>query len=139
MAASDKDFGQVIKLLSSSDLREVYYELGISSTDWHKWEEDAGERASVNLRARSVLETWRKREASKASRQAILNALESCRNIDAKEQLQKLWEPSGKRDLISSTEKYHHYFLKGANGRQEAIGIFHFHCNFLPGSTFVEL
>ena len=99
MAASDSDFGDVIKLLTPSDLRELYYGLGISSRDMQTWEADIGERASVNLRARNVLETWRKQEASNASRQAILLALEKCKNRDAKEKLQKLWEPGGEAGI----------------------------------------
>ena len=91
MAASDKDFGAVIKLLNTYELKELYYELGISSRDMQTWEADAGERASVYLRARSVLETWCKREANKASRQAILDALQNCKNINAKETLQTQW------------------------------------------------
>ena len=101
MAATDSDFGDVIKLLTPYDLKELYYELGISSRDMQTWEADAGERASVYLRARSVLETWRKQEGSKASRQAILDALENCKNKDAKEKLQSQW---GKAEKIY--EKY---------------------------------
>ena len=47
MAAIDSDFGHVIKLLTPYDLKELYYELGISSRDMQTWEADAGERASV--------------------------------------------------------------------------------------------
>ena len=100
MAASDKDFGDVIKLLTPFGLKELYYELGISSRDMQTWEADAGDGASTYLKARSVLETWRNRQASKASRQAILQALEDCNNRDAKEKLQKMWEPSGKPRFI---------------------------------------
>ena len=52
---------------------------------------------AVYLKARSVLETWRKQEGSKASRQAILDALENCKNKDAKEKLQTQW---GKAEKI---------------------------------------
>ena len=91
MAASDDCFRDVVRLLGLSDLRELYYALGISGTDVEKWERDAGEGASCDLKAMKVLECWRKREGRDATRYALLEGLKKGKNEHARLHLEMLW------------------------------------------------
>ena len=90
MTASVKDFREVIKLLNSDELHELYQELGIATEDSSKAELDAPGK-SVNLKAMSVFEWWKKSSPMEATRDTLLKALEECRFINQKQKLEDKW------------------------------------------------
>ena len=92
---SDDDLSDVIKLLGPDDFQKLYDELQIHHRDVQKAEERSGTK-DVDLKAKAVLRHWKTTQGRKASRQRILDALYRCGNIQAKENLIKIWGIKGK-------------------------------------------
>ena len=88
--ATMEDFRDVIKLLNSDDLHELYQELGIATEDSTKAELDASGK-SVNLKAMAVFEWWKKSSPMEATRDTLLKAMEECRFVDQKRTLEDKW------------------------------------------------
>ena len=93
---SEEDFTTVARLLSADDLQKLYTALGIPLQDVEKAEINAA-TTDVDLRARAVLIDWRKKKGSSASRQALLDALQKCRNFEAAGKLEEMWTGKGKK------------------------------------------
>ena len=85
-----KDFRDLIKLLNSNELQELYQELGIAPEDVQKAEQNA-QGPTVNLKAMAVLVWWKNSNPSEATRDTLLTALEECRFIDQKQKLEDKW------------------------------------------------
>ena len=92
---TDEDIGDVIKTLGHDDLQKLYGALGLSRQQVQKIE-DSSQTRDVDLKARDVLEFWRK-EYQQASHDTILEALNKCDNRAAKEQLERTWNITGGR------------------------------------------
>ena len=95
---SDLDITDVVKELDMDHIKEVYEKLGIDHKVVKKFEQKAG-TIDPDERAKSVLrDYWREREGKKATRKAILRALEQCELIDSMEKLQKKWKITDRTD-----------------------------------------
>ena len=92
---SARDIGDIIRLLSPSDSHELFHALDIKERDIATEKENANSADPI-IQARTVFNFWIKTKASKATRQAILDALRKCCNIDAKEILEDIWAGKGK-------------------------------------------
>ncbi|XP_041483876.1 probable ATP-dependent RNA helicase DDX60 [Lytechinus variegatus] len=90
---SNEQISDAVKALSSSDLREVFAILGINNASHPAWNVDKNQ---------SVLRAWRKREGYNASAEVLLEALEECQYIDAKNILMAKWS---KPTQLSDYEK----------------------------------
>ena len=76
--------------LKHSDLERLFVALGLKAHDI----ENAKFSAAINdyqLQAQSVLQFWRQINGSRASRQAIINALKECKRTKALEILIRIW------------------------------------------------
>ena len=91
---SEKDFTTVVELLSAADLQKLYNALDIPHRDAEKAEIGAS-TSDVNLKAKAVLRQWKQNKGKSASRQAILEALHECRNLEAVEKLEEKWTGRG--------------------------------------------
>ncbi|XP_072049912.1 uncharacterized protein [Amphiura filiformis] len=87
---TDSDFGDVTKLLGPDDLQKLFCELDLTSQQIEKAERSAGTR-DVELTAKSVFQFWRKERGQQATHFAILDGLEACENLEAKEELEEKW------------------------------------------------
>ena len=76
--------------LEHKDLRKLFTELDIDSNDVENAERTADTR-DFKLQAQKVLRMWRENNGRRATRRRILDALEECNFIDAKETLEKKW------------------------------------------------
>ena len=92
---SEDDLNDVTELLDPDDLQKLFDELQIHHRDVRKAEERVSTK-DVDLKARAVLRHWKKIQGHKASKQFILDALDRCENIQAKENLIAAWEMKGK-------------------------------------------
>ena len=102
---SDKDIWDITsktKLLHA-DLQRMFHALDMSLPEIENAERntDAGD---VTLRARRVLNDWRKKNGRNACRRRIIVALLECGLVDAIEILQETWDlaPQGKAFFISN-------------------------------------
>ena len=93
--ATDRDFGDLIRLLGADDLHELFPALDIKYTDIEK-EEVGAASPHPDLKARNVLNFWRQNKASEATCQALLDALQHCGNVHAKETLEDMWNGKGR-------------------------------------------
>ena len=92
---SDDDINDITKLnLDYNDFQNLYAELPIPSHEVTNTVHSTGTR-NVIVNAREVLKLWRHRRGQLATRQAILKALDGCRNRDAREQLEETWKLKG--------------------------------------------
>ncbi|XP_072049786.1 probable serine/threonine-protein kinase pats1 [Amphiura filiformis] len=87
---TDSDFGDVICLLRPDDLQKLYFKLGLTSQQIEKAERSTGSH-DVELGAMSVFQSWRKERGQHATHIAILDGLEACENLEAKEVLEEKW------------------------------------------------
>ena len=93
--ATDSHFLDVSKVLDPDDLQHFYVKLGLEHRDITHAEVSAGTTDS-RLKATAVLRQWKKTRGKKATQQAILQALQECDFLDAREELQVLWSNQGK-------------------------------------------
>ena len=93
--ATNRDFIDITRLLDPDDLQELFYELDIKK-HYSDREEKSADSTDPGIKAKEVLISWRKREAKNATCQALLDALERCRNIEAKETLEDMWNGNSK-------------------------------------------
>ena len=91
---SARDIGDVIRLLNPNDSHELFHAINIEERDIATEKENANS-TDPNIQARAVFNFWIRKEASKATRQAILDALLKCCNIEAKEILEDIWAGKG--------------------------------------------
>ena len=91
VTATTKDLWNLVKMLGPDELHELYVELDISSKDVQKAELNAPGQ-SVNRKALAVLEWWKESSPANATRETLLKALEECRFIDLKQQLEAKWK-----------------------------------------------
>ena len=91
---SDSDLFDVVKPLGSDALKKLFIALGLQFCQISKAEKSAA-TDDVDLQALAVLSSWKKANGSKATRIAILHALERCENVEAKEDLEELWKNKG--------------------------------------------
>ena len=96
MTATIKDFRDLIKLLPSFELQELYQELGIAPEDVQKAEQNAPGK-TVNLKAMAVLDWWKKSNPTEATRDTLLTALEECIFLDQKRKLEDKWRKYNRR------------------------------------------
>ena len=80
-----------MRVLGLSDLQRLYDALGIESNDVEKAEKKADTK-DVDLMGRAVLVFWRKTNGRDATRQAILDAMDACRDAQAKRKLIQRWQ-----------------------------------------------
>ena len=92
---SEKDFTTVVELLTAAELQKLYEALNISYRDSEKAEIGAS-TSDVNLKAKAVLRQWKQNNGRLASRQAILDAVHECGNLEAEEKLTEKWTGKGK-------------------------------------------
>ena len=91
---SGDDLSDVIELLGPDDFQKLFDALQIHHRDVQKAEERSGTK-DVDLKAKAVLRHWKQTQGHNASRQHILDALYRCGNIQAKENLIKIWKIKG--------------------------------------------
>ncbi|XP_041483940.1 probable ATP-dependent RNA helicase DDX60 isoform X2 [Lytechinus variegatus] len=85
---SNEQILDAVNALSSCDLSEVFAVLGLTTMDIN----NASQRAwSDDYRNRNVLFAWRKKEGYNATAEALLDALEECQYIEAKNILLAKW------------------------------------------------
>ncbi len=102
---SDSDFTEVIQLVGVEDRYDLYQALNnISDHDVETAELNAYPR-SVDFKARAVLYKWRLQNGDKATRQALLDGLEKCGNVEAKEILEDIWNGRGNSELYDNKTK----------------------------------
>ena len=82
------------QLLGPDDLQQLYHALDLTYSDVQKAERNA-DTTDENIRAWHVLRLWRNRLGRNATRQAILDALENCRNLEARDMLDYTWNERG--------------------------------------------
>ncbi|XP_072027834.1 uncharacterized protein [Amphiura filiformis] len=101
---SDKDISDVANKadLAYEDLENLYIELEIKSADIDNAKRVAN-TLDFKIQATKVLEHWRKSSGSKANRKTILDALQECDLIEAKEILEEKW---GLKDGVSAPTTY---------------------------------
>ena len=87
----ERDFTDVVGVLGPSDLQRLYSALGVESNDVEKAEKRADTK-DVDLIGREVLVFWRKTIGRDATRQAILDAMDACRDTQAKGKLIQRWQ-----------------------------------------------
>ena len=75
-------------VVTPRDLQDLYVELGI--TDVMVQNAEYGERDS-ELRSRKVLKEWRKQRPYEATKIAIIEGLQKCRNKEASRALMEKW------------------------------------------------
>ncbi|XP_072023318.1 uncharacterized protein [Amphiura filiformis] len=90
-AATTKDFRDVIKQLTHDELRQLYIELDISAKDISDAELSVAPSRDVQALAMAVFGGWQQSKPSEATRQTLLKALEECKFINAKQQLEEKW------------------------------------------------
>ena len=97
--ATEVDFGDVTNQLDSDDLHELFYALDIKKHCFDKDEKNA-DSTHPDLKAKEVLISWRNHEGHNATRQALLDALEKAKNIEAKETLEDMWNGNSKEIIV---------------------------------------
>ncbi|XP_072024529.1 uncharacterized protein [Amphiura filiformis] len=85
----------VIDQLSPDELTNLYEKLDISYREVEKAHQKAN-TTDPDQRAKTVLRRWQENSGSKATRQAILDALKAARYINSMEALQDLWSMGAK-------------------------------------------
>ena len=96
---SRKDIATVVKFLAPVDLQNLYEALDIPKREVQKAEASAS-ISDVDLKAKDVLRQWKQKRGKLATRQAILDALEECENLEAKEKLEKEWTGKGNNTIF---------------------------------------
>ena len=91
---SENHFRDVTQLLGPDDLQQLYHALNLTYSDVEKEERNA-DTTDVNIRALHVLRLWRNRLGRNATRKTILDALEKCRNMEARDILDYTWNERG--------------------------------------------
>ena len=87
---SDQNLEYVVDLLGPSDLQHLFNALDIPHRDVEKAEMKANTN-DVNIQAMYVMRHWRSIRGVRATKEAILEALQRCNNIQNKEELEIYW------------------------------------------------
>ena len=82
------------QLLDTNDFKKLFLALGFELRDVEKEQRNA-DTTDVDIKAWYVLRKWRNKLGKKATRSCILNALEKCRNLEAREILENTWNHEG--------------------------------------------
>ena len=85
---SDDDLMAVIDLLDPAQLQKLYVRLGLQKTDTGK-AKYLESRTTPDLQ---VLLQWRKNRGSEATKEAIMQALDKCGNMEARDYLFWKWK-----------------------------------------------
>ncbi|XP_072028048.1 uncharacterized protein [Amphiura filiformis] len=89
--AEETDFKDVVELLRPEELQHLYIAMGIPHAQAEKAEKKAN-TSDVELKGMEVLYVWKQMNGPKATRNAILKALEKCSYISSKQQLENIWK-----------------------------------------------
>ena len=82
------------QLLGSDDLQNLFLALDLQPRDIESEQRNA-DTTSVEIMAWYVLRKWRNMLGRKATRGSILDALDKCRNVEAREILDYTWNQRG--------------------------------------------
>ena len=101
---SDKDIQDITSKanLEHADLQRMFHTLSMTHAEIENAERNTDSR-DVTLRARRVLNEWRKKNGRNACRRRICDALSECSLVDAKEILEATWgiAPQGKHFMVA--------------------------------------
>ena len=94
----------MVKFLAPVDLQNLYEALGIPKRKVLKAEASAS-TSDVDLKAKEVLRQWKQKKGKLATRKTILDALQKCENLEAKEQLEEEWTRKGNKQNFASDSR----------------------------------
>ncbi|XP_072033665.1 uncharacterized protein [Amphiura filiformis] len=100
--ATDSDFLAAIQILGHDELKKLFYALGMKQRDIEMVDKCNATR-SEDLLAIDILQKWQKADGPKATRQAVLDALRYCNNIEAEEELTCKWN-NKLQDTLSGSD-----------------------------------
>ena len=92
-------------MLGPADLQHLFNSLDIPHRDIEKAQMSVNSN-DVNLQGLAVLRYWQRLRSSKATKEAILEALQRCNNIQNKEELEIFWNMTVGYDYILGPQTY---------------------------------
>ncbi|XP_072013560.1 uncharacterized protein [Amphiura filiformis] len=90
---TDQDFQDVIAPMTTDQLQKLFLALGLKRAAVEKAERSAN-TSDIELKALAVLQLWRQHKGKAATREAVLEALGKCGNLEVKSGLQHQWNLS---------------------------------------------